>query len=163
MFDLPFDFFAVLIAVGAFIFALKAFNQVATLRARLEVMEAAAARPMPRQLTPPQAPEQALAPALPGMATEPPAAAPEPEIAPPGTPDLAAAPEPIPAGTGAMPPPLPPAEPGFEETGDSPPLNLWVDTVAPAASVPDLNAASLESAIKSVKGTARSMGIEVTA
>ncbi len=115
MFDLPFDFFAVLIAVGAFIFALKAFNQVATLRARLEVMEAAAARPMPRQLTPPQAPEQALAPASPGMATEPPAAAPKPEIAPPGTPDLAAAPEPIPAGTGAMPPPLPPAEPGFEE------------------------------------------------
>src|SRR6185437_12138094 len=29
--------------------------------------------------------------------------------------------------------------------------------------MPDLNAASLESAIKSVKGTARSMGIEVTA
>ncbi len=29
--------------------------------------------------------------------------------------------------------------------------------------MPDLNAASIESAIKSVKGTARSMGIEVTA
>jgi large subunit ribosomal protein L11 len=28
--------------------------------------------------------------------------------------------------------------------------------------MPDLNAASLEAAIKSVKGTARSMGIEVT-
>jgi large subunit ribosomal protein L11 len=28
--------------------------------------------------------------------------------------------------------------------------------------MPDLNAASLETAIKSVKGTARSMGIEVT-
>jgi large subunit ribosomal protein L11 len=29
--------------------------------------------------------------------------------------------------------------------------------------MPDLNAASLESAIKSVKGTARSMGIDVVA
>jgi large subunit ribosomal protein L11 len=29
--------------------------------------------------------------------------------------------------------------------------------------MPDLNAASIESAIKSVKGTARSMGIEVMA
>ena len=29
--------------------------------------------------------------------------------------------------------------------------------------MPDLNAASLDAAIKSVKGTARSMGIEVTA
>jgi large subunit ribosomal protein L11 len=29
--------------------------------------------------------------------------------------------------------------------------------------MPDLNAASVESAIRSVKGTARSMGIEVTA
>jgi large subunit ribosomal protein L11 len=29
--------------------------------------------------------------------------------------------------------------------------------------MPDLNAASLEAAIKSVKGTARSMGIEVVA
>ena len=29
--------------------------------------------------------------------------------------------------------------------------------------MPDLNAASLEAAIKSVKGTARSMGIDVTA
>ena len=29
--------------------------------------------------------------------------------------------------------------------------------------LPDLNAASVESAIKSIKGTARSMGIEVTA
>ena len=29
--------------------------------------------------------------------------------------------------------------------------------------MPDLNAASLDAAVKSVKGTARSMGIEVTA
>jgi large subunit ribosomal protein L11 len=29
--------------------------------------------------------------------------------------------------------------------------------------MPDLNAASVEAAVKSVKGTARSMGIEVTA
>jgi large subunit ribosomal protein L11 len=29
--------------------------------------------------------------------------------------------------------------------------------------MPDLNAASVEAAVKSIKGTARSMGIEVTA
>jgi large subunit ribosomal protein L11 len=29
--------------------------------------------------------------------------------------------------------------------------------------MPDLNAASIDAAVKSVKGTARSMGIEVTA
>ena len=29
--------------------------------------------------------------------------------------------------------------------------------------MPDLNAASIETAVKSIKGTARSMGIEVTA
>ena len=35
MLDTPFDFFALLIAVVAFIFARKAFNQSAVLRARL--------------------------------------------------------------------------------------------------------------------------------
>ena len=52
MFDSPFDFFSLLIAIVAFIFARKAFNQMAALRARLDLMEtlassAAAARPAP--------------------------------------------------------------------------------------------------------------------
>ena len=38
MFDSPFDFFALLIAVAAFIFARKAFNQADMLRARLDAM-----------------------------------------------------------------------------------------------------------------------------
>ena len=37
MFDLPFDFFALLIAIVAFIFARKAFNQSAMLRALDEI------------------------------------------------------------------------------------------------------------------------------
>ena len=53
MFDTPFDFFALLIAVVAFTFARKALNQAATLRARLDALEAAwQARPV----TPPLAP-----------------------------------------------------------------------------------------------------------
>ena len=49
MFDLPFDFFALLIAIVAFLFARKAFNQAATLRARLDAIEATGlqARPSP--------------------------------------------------------------------------------------------------------------------
>ena len=41
MFDSPYDFFALLIAIAAFIFARKAINQAAMLRARLDAMEAA--------------------------------------------------------------------------------------------------------------------------
>ena len=49
MLDSPFEFFALLIAIVAFIFARKALNQAATLRARLDAMEAAAwqAKPGP--------------------------------------------------------------------------------------------------------------------
>src|SRR5882762_8235734 len=55
MFDSPLDFFSLVIAIVAFIFARKAFNQTAALRARLDLMEtvassAAAARPMPPPL-----------------------------------------------------------------------------------------------------------------
>lgn len=52
MFDTPFDFFALLIAVVAFIFARKALNQATTLRARLDALEAAwQARPVAPPLT----------------------------------------------------------------------------------------------------------------
>src|SRR5258708_18123576 len=60
MFDSPSDFFTVVdffslaIAVVAFMFARKAFNQAAQLRARLDAIEAAGLqrRPVPPPLTP---------------------------------------------------------------------------------------------------------------
>src|SRR5258707_10008678 len=74
MFDLPFDFFALLIAIVAFIFARKAFNQSAMLRARLDAIEAAGlqARPGPPPLPPRQ---QNLATSSPGIAAQQPAGA----------------------------------------------------------------------------------------
>src|SRR5260370_33392621 len=68
MFDSPSDFFTVVdffslaIAVVAFMFARKAFNQAAQLRARLDAIEAAGLqrRPVPPPLTPPQETEQTL-------------------------------------------------------------------------------------------------------
>ena len=54
MFDSPYDFFALLIAIVALIFARKAINQAAMLRARLDAMEAAwEARLARPPLTPP--------------------------------------------------------------------------------------------------------------
>jgi hypothetical protein len=47
MFDLPFDFVSLLIAAVAFIFARKAFNQAAALRARLDAIEAEGLRARP--------------------------------------------------------------------------------------------------------------------
>jgi uncharacterized membrane protein len=112
MFDSPYDFFALLIAIAAFIFARKAINQTAMLRARLDAMEAAwEARP---PLTPLQEPEQTLAAPSPGIAAEPPATIDATESAPPVADDKTAAPDAA-GGPPAMPPPLPPAEPGFEE------------------------------------------------
>src|SRR3989449_1041334 len=72
MFDSPFDFFALLIAIVAFIFARKAFNEAATLRARLDTIEATGlqARPGPPPLTPFEGLEQAPAVSSPGVAAE---------------------------------------------------------------------------------------------
>jgi uncharacterized membrane protein len=116
MFDLPFDFFSLLIAIVALIVARKTFNQLASLRARLEAIEAASAaapRAMPAPMPPPLAPqqevEQTSATTSPGIAAAPPAPSSEP-VAPEA---LDAAPS-----TTATPPPLPPsppADPGFEE------------------------------------------------
>ena len=50
IFDAPFDFFALLIAVIAFIVALRSRNQLDALRVRLDALEAAgqtAVRPAP--------------------------------------------------------------------------------------------------------------------
>ena len=116
MFDQPFDFLSLVIAIAAFIFARKASSEAASLRARLEAVEASQRRPAPPPLQ--EAPASAAAPppgpeaAASVLATEPVASRADDEVA---------TPEPATAQTGAMPPPLPlppplPAPPpGFEE------------------------------------------------
>jgi uncharacterized membrane protein len=116
MFDLPFDFFSLLIAIVALIVAGKASSQLASLRARLEAIEAgstAAPRAMPAPMPPPLAPqqevEQTSASTSPGIAAEPSAPSSEP-VAPDAVdaaPSTTATPPPL--------PPSPPADPGFEE------------------------------------------------
>ena len=117
MFYSPFDFFALLIAVVAFIFARKALNQSATLRARLDAIEASAwqARPASPPLTPLQELEQTLAATSPGVAAEQPLPVADFEPVAPVTEQRPAAPNAATGGPAAMPPPLPQAEPGFEE------------------------------------------------
>jgi uncharacterized membrane protein len=117
MFDSPFDFLTLAIAVVAFIFARKAFNQTAQLRSRLDAIEATGlqARPGPPPLTPLEALEQTLAASSPGVAAEQPAAAVAAEPVAPLAEDGTAGPEAANGGATAMPPPLPQGKPGFEE------------------------------------------------
>jgi uncharacterized membrane protein len=114
MFEDPFVFFALVIAIVALIFARKAMNQVAELRQRVEALQAmpaAAAAPAPPPLSPLEAFEQTL----------PPVSA-EARVAPPPIPVEIASAAPIaPAETqettaDAPPPPLPQRDRGFEET-----------------------------------------------
>src|SRR5260221_2959542 len=119
MFDSPSDFFTVVdffslaIAVVAFMFARKAFNQAAQLRARLDAIEAAGLqrRPVPPPLTPLQELEQTLAAAAPTVEQPAAAAAAEQVLPAPGEQPIA----PQDTGPAAMPPLLPQPEPGFEE------------------------------------------------
>ncbi|MGB8400956.1 MAG: DUF2339 domain-containing protein, partial [Bradyrhizobium sp.] len=98
MFDSPLDFFALVIALVAFIFARKAMNQAAALRMRLEAIEAiAAAGPVPPPLTPVQELEQAPVTSSPGLAAEPPALPTEAEAVAP-----AAVAQPTAGGSTAM-------------------------------------------------------------
>src|SRR5437899_2481493 len=117
MFDSPFDFFALLIAIVAFIFARKAFNEAATLRARLDAIEATGlqARPGPPPLTPFEGLEQTAAVASPGVAAEQAEAAADVESVAPAAGDQDAAPNDAGGAMAATPPPLPQPEPGFEE------------------------------------------------
>lgn len=119
MFDNPFDFLAIVIAIVAIIFARKAMNQVAALRERLDLMQrlaqAAAAQPIP-----PPLPTQAFEQPSPDLAPAPPPIVPDAESIAPAAATPAepasentsgpAAPPPPP------PPPLPSPDPGFEET-----------------------------------------------
>ncbi|MBR1091769.1 DUF2339 domain-containing protein [Bradyrhizobium manausense] len=110
MFDAPFDVFAVMIAIAAFLIALKASNQATELRRRLGSLEAALQAQ--RQIEPPPPlPVQGQAST---PAPAPPPLAPETEAAPPlVTEDVS--PLPREAITAVAPPPLPAPEPGFEE------------------------------------------------
>ena len=107
MFDLPFDFFSLAAAIVAIIFARKALNQVAVLRARLDLMEtlaAPAARPAPPPLPAYEAP------VAPSVSERTRIEATEAE-APPIQPATWAQPD----SEMPAPPPLPPTQPGFEE------------------------------------------------
>lgn len=117
MFDGPFDVFALIIAIAAFLIAIKASSQAAELRRRLSSLEEMFYAQRPVQ-PPPLMPAQKLAPAPATTAAEPPPLAPEAEPAPPPITDHVA-PPPLEASTDA-PPPVPAAaldfrEPGFEE------------------------------------------------
>jgi uncharacterized membrane protein len=117
MFDSPFDFFALLIAVVAFIFARKAFNQADMLRARLDAIEAIGlrARPGPPPLTPFDGLKQTPSTPSPGVAAEQPVAAAEAESVARVAGGREAPPQDAGGGTAATPPPLPLPGPGFEE------------------------------------------------
>jgi uncharacterized membrane protein len=115
MFDWPLDWFSLVIAVGAFILALKAFTRTDSLQARLNALEAAQATAAAGSITPPPVPpplplEIAATPptASPGLAPEQPVTRAAAESPP--APDAATASVPPP-----LPPPMPQAEPGFEE------------------------------------------------
>src|SRR5438552_1671234 len=117
MFDSPFDFFALLIAVVAFIFARKAFNQADMLRARLDAIEATGlqARPRPPPLTAFEGIEQTPAAASPGIAAERAEAIAGAEPVAPAADDQDAAPKDADGATAATPPPPRQPEPGIEE------------------------------------------------
>jgi uncharacterized membrane protein len=109
------EFFSLVIAIVALIVARKAFNQTATLRARLDAIEATAlqAGAVAPPLAPLQEVEQGLT-ASPSVAAEQPAMAGEIETAAPAAEAQDAAPTAATDGT-ATPPPLPQPQPGFEE------------------------------------------------
>ncbi|MCK1423962.1 DUF2339 domain-containing protein [Bradyrhizobium sp. 180] len=114
MFDGPFDVFALILAIAAFLIAIKASSQAAELRRRLSSLEEmfdAQRKVKP----PPLTPTWEQAPATATAAAEPPPLAPEAEQAPPA---LAEPVSPPPLGTSTeadAPPPLPAPAPGFEE------------------------------------------------
>ncbi|MGY3037874.1 putative membrane protein [Bradyrhizobium sp. USDA 4354] len=116
MFDGPFDVFALIIAIIAFLIAIKASSQATELRRRLNSLEEmlyAQRTVQPPPLMPAQV--QAEAPAT-TAAAEPPPLASEAELAPPSPATADISPPPLEASPEAgAPPPLPAPAPGFEE------------------------------------------------
>ncbi|MFK4488526.1 DUF2339 domain-containing protein [Bradyrhizobium sp. USDA 336] len=114
MFDGPFDVFALIIAIIAFLIAIKASSQATELRRRISSLEEMLYAQRPVQ-PPPLAPAQAEAPAT-TAAAEPTPLAPETETTPPPLVTEEISPPPLEPSTGAAaPPPVPEAAPGFEE------------------------------------------------
>ena len=109
-----FSLFALLVAVLALIIARKTFNQIATLRARLDAIEAIGLKsgPVPQPLTPLQELERTLA-ASPETAAERPAIASEPAARPREAEPAASSG--VTGVTSAAPTAAAPASPGFEE------------------------------------------------
>ncbi|HMM92643.1 DUF2339 domain-containing protein [Bradyrhizobium sp.] len=112
MFEDPFTFFALVIAIVALIFARKAMNQVAELRRRVEALQA---MPATAAAPPPLSPLEAFERTLPPVSAE---VTPTPPPIPAG---VASATPIAPAETNeqaadAPPPPLPQPGRGFEET-----------------------------------------------
>src|SRR5579863_5384455 len=105
-----FEFFAVAIAVIALIVARKAMDQAATLRSRLDALEASGwrAAPIPPPLAPAQEAEPAATPEIPAIAAAVEPEAPFHETAPSIAEDTGSA-------APVTPPALPPTAPGFEE------------------------------------------------
>lgn len=117
-----FDVFAVMLAVAAFLLALKAVNQSGDLRRRLDVLEELAARApraMPAQPAMPtfqESPTPATSTLAPATSTvAPPPLPPEPEMAPPLVAEQVTASQTDAADVSAQPPLVPGAGPGLEE------------------------------------------------
>lgn len=114
MFDGPFDVFAWLIAIAAFLIAIKASNQAAELRRRLSALEEKFYAQRQMQ-PPPLAPVWEQAPAAATATAEPPPLAPETETESPPSTEAVSPPPPEAVPEAAAPPPLPAPAPGFEE------------------------------------------------
>jgi uncharacterized membrane protein len=112
-----FELFSLLVAIVALIIARKSFNQAAALRARLDALEAAGlqARPGAPPLGALEEREQTLAASSPDRAAEHPAATAGTEQTVPVREAGISTPSDAIGVAAAMPPPLPRAEPGFEE------------------------------------------------
>jgi uncharacterized membrane protein len=100
-----FEFFALVIAIVAFIFARKALNQIDALRARLDALETAAPRVAAASVAPPPVPatETPIAP----LAAD--------EVSTQAAEEAASIPSAPPPPMPGIPAPAPPAGPGFEE------------------------------------------------
>jgi uncharacterized membrane protein len=108
MFDFPFDWLAIGVAIAAFVFARKALNQVRMLHARLDLFEAATRA----SAAPPPIPTPWLVETLPAT---PAAEVAEAEVSPEPSPPIQPSPAPPPIPDIAPAPSAPQAGPGFEE------------------------------------------------
>src|SRR5260370_15741086 len=107
VFEYPFEFLSIVIAIAAFIFARKALNQAKALRARLDLFETAARKSAsPPPIPTPWVGEPSVAAIVAEVAETEAAAQPSP-------PESTPAPRPIPEV--ATSPSAPQAGPGFEE------------------------------------------------